>query len=83
MAYKEYEYWEETFSNLYDKVGLADNDPIAQQGYFNALHPDSGYSHRERDAFYEYFLDYVQNEYGIDFEEEFDWEAFRDWYGSA
>lgn len=30
---------------------------------------------------YQDLLDYMWEEYGIDFEEAFDWQDFREWYG--
>lgn len=77
----DYQDWDDGFAEFYDKVGFADNDRIAQQAFYAAFHPDSGFSHSRRDAFFEYLIDYAEDEYGIDFEEEFDWEGFREWYG--
>lgn len=36
----------------------------------------------EREHAYQDLLDYLYDEYGIDFESEFDWEDYREWYDS-
>ena len=36
----------------------------------------------KNDSAYAELVDYMWDEYGIDFEEEWDWEDFSDWYNS-
>lgn len=35
----------------------------------------------QHDSYYD-FLDYMWDEYGYDFEDGFDWDAYREWYDS-
>ena len=44
---------------------------------------DMDLSKQDRDDAYDELVDYLWNEYGIDFEENFDWEGYREWYDSA
>jgi hypothetical protein len=37
----------------------------------------------QRDAAYQNLIDYLEDEYDIDFEDVFDWEDYRDWYDAA
>ena len=34
-----------------------------------------------RHATYDALSDYIMDEYGIDFDDIFDWDAYREWYG--
>jgi hypothetical protein len=34
-----------------------------------------------RDNIYNTLVEYMWDEYGIDFDDVFDWEAYREWYG--
>lgn len=44
---------------------------------------DPSTTKEERESSREALIDYLWNEYEIDFEEAFDWEDYRDWYDSA
>lgn len=50
-------------------------DTRAQELFYEAVFEKS------QDA-YDRLVDYVWDEYGIDFEEAFSWEDFREWYGN-
>jgi hypothetical protein len=58
------------------------NDPYLQELFDTALFdPDVQGSMRE-DA-YQAMSQYLWDEYGIDFDDVFDWEDYRDWYDAA
>lgn len=64
-----------------DMVG---GDPLlaADQGlqtlYHNALFGDL--SGEQQQEIYFMLVEYMRDEYGLDFEDVFDWEAFKEWY---
>lgn len=77
--------WSDTELNLYnDAFATSDsyNDPVAQamyhEGYFNM-----DISSDDRIAIRQSLDSYMMDEYGIDFSEVFDWEAWREAYGEA
>jgi hypothetical protein len=49
-------------------------DSHAQELFVEAFFNDN-------DAAYIDLVEYMHDEYGIDFEQEFDWQDFREWYG--
>lgn len=77
--------WYEAEKELFDDLvgGRAD---IGGDGYLQALFDaamfDDSYAWNERQAVYDALIDYLQDEYGIYFEDVFDWEDYREWYDS-
>lgn len=53
-----------------------ETDPRAQELFSEA------FFHENAEA-YQDLVDYLWDEYGIDFEDAFDWEDFRAWYDAA
>lgn len=76
-------YWNDTERSLYENVlggePEIESDPQAQFMYHEALF-DKELAPEYREQIYYAFIDYLWDEYGIDFEADFDWEAFREWY---
>lgn len=64
----------EAVSDLLFGPGYA-QDTHAQELFFEAVFEKS-------QSAYDRLVDYVWDEYGIDFEEAFAWEDFREWYGN-
>lgn len=61
-------------------AGWADDD--WGQGKLDiALYTENLSSDVQYNAYYD-LLDYMWEEYGYDFEEGFDWDAYREWYDS-
>lgn len=54
------------------------NDTELQDLFHDALF--SGHEHLGQE--FDDLKDYLWDEYGIDFSEDFDWDAYRDWYDS-
>lgn len=83
MAYWNYDEWESAEQGLFDDLMRdhpgAYNDDDAQWFFHQALfeHHDD---REERQTLYNEMLDYFDDEYLMDFEQDFDWEAFREWY---
>lgn len=76
--------WSNTQEHLYGDIG-AHNEAIFQDellkqafdiGWFNM-----DVDHRFREAAREFVVEWLDTEYGIDFDEVFDWEAWREAYG--
>lgn len=77
--------WPDIERELYDDI--VHGDPIigedrGLQMLFDEAMFDMELPPWDRDAVYEAMLDYLWDEYGIDFEMDFDWEAYREWYDS-
>ena len=53
-------------------------DQHAQDLFDDAI--DASLTDAERDAAYDELCDYMWDVYGLNFEDAFDWEAFREWY---
>lgn len=82
--------WSATEHDLYD--GLTGGDPdIAGDQYLQALFDSAMFSGPDgdgihggggpaRDAVYDALVDYLDREYGIDFDDVFDWEGYENWY---
>lgn len=65
----------------FEPIGAFDDrhaQALFNEGYFNFELPSD-----ERVAIREALDEYLMNEYGIDFDEIFDWEAWRDAYGAS
>lgn len=69
---------------LWDNAFGDFNDPVAEalfhEGYFVR---DSGFSPDELGAIRDSLTDYLRDEYGIEFDDVFDWDAWRESYGNA
>jgi hypothetical protein len=55
-------------------------DDSLQMLFHEALF-DMELSPDNRDIIYNELVDYLYTEYGVDFDDVFDWEAYREWYG--
>lgn len=69
--------WHDTFDPI---GGFADRQAQAlfDAGYFN-----TDISSDDRSAIRDALSDYLMDTYGVDFDEVFDWEAWREAYGEA
>jgi len=96
MAYDdgEYEdYGEEDMSSLprgeqqtflYDLIGFKEDTPgdsYVRETFWDVMYNDN-ISLNERMSMYDNLSDYLYEEYGIEFDDLWDWEDFRDWYES-
>ena len=70
------------FDDLINGDPVLGDDHKLQLLYDLALF-DSDIRPEERDAVYETLQEYLWEEYGIDFDDEFDWDGYRDWYETA
>lgn len=69
----------EMFDDLMRGMDIDDlNDTHLQDLYHDALF--SGHEHLGQE--FDDLKDYLWDEYGIDFDEDFDWNAYREWYDS-
>jgi hypothetical protein len=68
--------WNHSFGTNPDVL----QDKIAQQ-YFELGFLDRKVGGRTRKEYRRQFKEYMQNRYGINFDREFDWEAWRELYG--
>lgn len=68
--------WQHEFGTNPDVL----RDPIAQQ-YFELGFLDRKVGGRTRKEYRRQFKEYMQDRYGINFDREFDWEAWRELYG--
>lgn len=77
--------WSETEAKLYDDFVEADdrigNDAFLQglfdAALFEGIHGGGGPEH---DFLMDSLREYLEDTYGIDFDDIFDWEAWREWY---
>lgn len=96
MANNDWEDWEEDYdvpsewydaeSILFDNLVNGDagigSDPYLQD-LFDAAMFDPDISPEEREEAYQNLVQYLEDEYDLDFEDIFDWEDYREWYDSA
>lgn len=58
------------------------DDPVIETlvhaAYFDM---ESGFSARELDSIREELSTYLEDNFGLDWDDIFDWEAYREWYG--
>jgi hypothetical protein len=59
------------------------DDTTAKALYHEAFFAPGDWDPSQLQAIREDLRDYLMNEYGFDFDAEFDWEAWREAYGSA
>lgn len=78
--------WSRQEASMFDNLihGDADigGDRTLQLLFDVALFQD-GFTPYEREAVMAALEDYLYDEYDIDFDESFDWEAFREWYSEG
>ena len=68
------------FLGLAEGIYGADRDPELQELFDDALfNPDL--SDADRADAYDMLLDYMWEAYHLDFEDVFDWDGYREWYG--
>jgi hypothetical protein len=68
-------------SFVHSVITQESNDEYAQY-WFNEYFFNPDLSDSQREEIYREMVDYMWDEYGIDFEQAFDWEDFREWYDS-
>jgi hypothetical protein len=68
---------------LYDLIGFTGNavDPELREMFWDVMYNDE-LSIGERLDIYQSLSDYIYDEYGMYFEDIWDWEDFRAWYDS-
>lgn len=85
-TWEAYNYFGETELELYrDFIDLdqrLDSDEFAHSLYHSAMF-DFDLSPMDRDMVYQALIEYMAEEYGLDFAQEFDWESYREWYEAA
>lgn len=67
------------FEQFVDGNSVIENDHLLQALYDEALF-NFDLSHEDRAAIMDTMRDYVWDEYGIDFDDVFDWEGYREAY---
>jgi hypothetical protein len=67
--------WNDAFGNEFQDT--------TAQALFHAAYFDQDYTTSERVAIREALAEYLEDEYDIDFDDVFDWEAWRESYGEA
>lgn len=72
----EYGFWHETTKDYPEAYA----DVYAQNMFHEAFF-DFEFENHEREAMHEILEDYFWEEYELDFDELFDWEGYREWYG--
>lgn len=88
MAYNDDDFpdvWDSTERELYDDLVLGEPEMIHDthlQNLFDTALFDMGVDPAVREAALNDLDIYLFNEYGIDFDDEFDWEGYREWYDS-
>lgn len=77
----EYDAWDPIEVNIYEEITGGDiQDDYLEILYHEALF-DRDLSPEMRENFLDQLIDYLWDEYDIDFDDVMDWEAFREWYG--
>lgn len=78
--------WYGDEERLFDRLVSGDdelgNDYHLQDLFDDALFRDD-LTPQEREDAYQELIDYLWEEYQLDFEQVFDWEDYREWYDSA
>lgn len=79
----EHELWESALSELPDSVASEiRDDPFAEAFYHEAMW-NFDLPGDTRAEFYENFTNYMEDYYGVEWEEIFDWEDWREAYDAA
>lgn len=80
------DWWDSTERDLFgDLLGgepELEEDNTLQMLFHEAMF-DMDLDAASRAYVYDELMDYLWDEYGIDFELDFDWEAYREWYESG
>ena len=76
-------HWNRTEKNLF--LGLTDEEEaLLNDGRLKLLYHASVFDLEilppDREIYRQHLIEYLADEYGIDFDEAFDWEAFKIWY---
>lgn len=67
-----------------DAFGETFSDPVAEALFHEAYFVrDSSFSPEELGAIRDSLTEYLRDEYGIDFDDVFDWDAWREAYGDV
>lgn len=68
---------------VYELIGFTQQelDPESRALFWDVMYNDE-LSMGERLEIYEQLSDHIRHEYGIEFDDIWDWEAFRTWYES-
>lgn len=78
--------WDETQNTLFDAI-IGDSASAADDPYLEGLlHTaffEPGIDRDTREETYQYLVEYLWDEYEIDFEDVFDWEEYREWYDNT
>lgn len=78
--------WSDEQADLYDSL-LGGNGAIAGDQQLQFLYQEALYdmelSPMDREIVLEMLEDYLWSEYGIDFDDVFDWDGYREWYENA
>ena len=84
MAFGEEDSLEYRQEQLYDIIGFGEppSDPYVHDLFYNYYYVD-GISIHDRIELYDRLVERLNDVYGIDFDETFDWEDFRMWYDGA
>lgn len=80
-AYFDYQFEGDAFKEFVELDSRIAEDTWLQTVFHSAMF-DMDISARDRDYIYQALVDHMENEYGIDFAAEFDWEGYREWYES-
>lgn len=78
--------WYGAEKDLYDS--LVDGDPELGNDHtlqllFDVALFDSDIRPEEREGAMDVLIEYLWDEYGLDFDDIFDWDGYREWYESA
>lgn len=78
--------WYQAESILFDMM-VGGDSAMGQdsylQGLFDTAMFDPDATHEQREEAYDALIDYMWDTYGIDFEDVFDWEDYREWYDAS
>jgi hypothetical protein len=78
--------WYDTEITLFDNLISNDADvgsDLYLQDLFDTAMFDPDASQQERETAYSDLVDYLWDQYDIDFDYAFDWEDYREWYDTA
>lgn len=79
--------WSATESLLFDNL-IGQNPDIGEDQYLQELYDQAlfrdihGGGGPQHDFLMDSLMEYLLDEYGIVFDDAFDWEAWREWYGN-
>lgn len=79
------EEWEYEERQLYEDLLGGERESFEDRELQDLFHDalfDLDIDREEREHAYDDLVDYLYEEYGIDFEADFDWEGYREWYDS-